>query len=252
MRIRSIKPETWTSHDFTSLPIPARLTYIGLWTYADDEGRGRADARLIRAAIWPLDDDVTVADIEEHLTVLAKQGLIVLYDADGVRLFAIPSWRQHQHPRKPQASKFPAPVRHSDATGGEPVGNRYATGGEPVGNRYALEKEKEKEEEKERKEKPKSESAAKPRRRNNLVDTLAEIEGSNPGELTRPHARALGVAVAEIKRATPDVTPDEIRRRAAIYRRKHPDWSLTGPALAKHWAACSTETGLGPAGRKLG
>jgi len=82
--------------------------------------------------------------------------------------------------------------------------------------------------------------AATPRKRNVLVDTLAEIEHSDPTQLTRSHARSLGVAVAEIEKATPDVSPDDIRSRAAVYSRKHPTWELTGPALAKHWAGCAS------------
>jgi hypothetical protein len=42
--------------------------------------------------------------------------------------------------------------------------------------------------------------------------------------------------LAAIREVSPDVTPDEIRARAAAYRRRHPRWDLTAPALAKHWA----------------
>jgi hypothetical protein len=103
-----------------------------------------------------------------------------------------------------------------------------------------------------------TQSAAKktprtPRQRNALVDVLAEVEGSTPTELTRPHARALGVAVASIREVAPDVSADEIRRRAANYSRQHPDWELTGPALAKHWAECGgLATVAGPWSTKLG
>jgi len=85
--------------------------------------------------------------------------------------------------------------------------------------------------------KPKIQASAKPR--NPLHDALAEIEGSNPLELTERRARTIGVALAEIKRATPDVTPDELRRRAGIYPQVMPaGTSLTAPALATHWARC--------------
>jgi hypothetical protein len=38
MRIRQIKPEFWSDTGMAVLPIRARLTYIGLWGYADDAG----------------------------------------------------------------------------------------------------------------------------------------------------------------------------------------------------------------------
>ncbi len=230
MRIRSIKPETWTSEALAALPVAARLTFIGLWTYADDEGRGKADARLIRAAIWPLDDDVQPQDVQEHMDALAEAGLILRYCVAGVQYFAIPSWRRHQHPVRPKASKLPAPI------------HEHAVIDQCRGSERAMQ---EWEEEWDR---DKTESAEKPRARNELVDTLAEIEGSDPLQLTRPHARALGVAVAAIRQATPDVSPDELRRRALAYRQKHPTWELTGPALAKHWA--SLENGADPDRRR--
>ena len=61
-RIRSIKPETFTSEDVNSLTLPARWTFAGLWCYVDDEGRGRADPRLVKASVWPIDDAVTATD----------------------------------------------------------------------------------------------------------------------------------------------------------------------------------------------
>ena len=41
MRIRSIKPEFWTSDDITALAVDDRLLFIGLWSYVDDNGVGR-------------------------------------------------------------------------------------------------------------------------------------------------------------------------------------------------------------------
>jgi hypothetical protein len=66
-RIRTIKPEFFTSLTIASLPIEARLTFIGLWTHADDEGRCVDDTRLIRAALWPLDDR-SFGDVEKDLS----------------------------------------------------------------------------------------------------------------------------------------------------------------------------------------
>lgn len=40
MRIRNIKPEFWRSQDITALDKSARLTFIGLWNYVDDNGVG--------------------------------------------------------------------------------------------------------------------------------------------------------------------------------------------------------------------
>jgi hypothetical protein len=40
----------------------------------------------------------------------------------------------------------------------------------------------------------------------------------------------------QIMEASPDVTAEEIARRAALYRRKHPTWPLTATSLCKYWS----------------
>lgn len=109
-RIRSIKPDFFTSEDVASLPLRPRLTWIGLWTHSDDHGRAKDDARLIKAAVWPLDDDVTVDDVGEDLDVLAAQGRILRYAVAGKRYLAVRNWHLHQAINKPTASQHPAPA----------------------------------------------------------------------------------------------------------------------------------------------
>ncbi|MBI2498373.1 MAG: hypothetical protein HYV75_10835 [Opitutae bacterium] len=84
--------------------------------------------------------------------------------------------------------------------------------------------------------------------RNPLFDALAEAAGIKPCELVGPPARACGVALASIRKATPDVTPEEIHRRAQNYA-SHFDAVLTPFALANQWAKCHAAKERG--GRKL-
>lgn len=113
-RIRSIKPGYFTSPSIagpTGLPKLTRLTYIGLWTYLDDEGRGVDNARLVKAAVWPLDDDYTVKKVEADLCILAETGRVIRYEIGGKRYVAVPEerWKEHQHPNRPTPSTIPAP-----------------------------------------------------------------------------------------------------------------------------------------------
>ncbi len=108
-RIRSVKPDLCESETMARLSAEAERTFVRLWTHLDDQGRAKDDARLVKAALFPLHDDVTPAVIEEHLRVLAAEGLLVRYTVDGKRYMACPSWHEHQHPQKPRPSKFPAP-----------------------------------------------------------------------------------------------------------------------------------------------
>jgi hypothetical protein len=111
-RIRSIKPDFFTSETMASLPFSARLTFIGLWTYVDDNGVGLDNERLIIAAVWPLEADVigTLQMLREDLMRLSGAHLVTRYAADGRKLIHIRSWTEHQkvqHPRKP---RYPQPA----------------------------------------------------------------------------------------------------------------------------------------------
>ena len=108
-RIRTIKPEFFTSLTLAKVSRPARLTFIGLWTYCDDEGRGRAEPRLIKAAVWPLDDDYAACDVEADLAELAAAGLIQRYTQDGAHYLAIRNWAEHQKIGHPTPSRLPPP-----------------------------------------------------------------------------------------------------------------------------------------------
>ena len=89
------------------------------------------------------------------------------------------------------------------------------------------------------KDKDKDSEAPQVRPRNPLFDALAEATGSNLDQLTKPAGATIGKALADIKAVSADLTPEDIRHRAAEYHRRHPDWALTAPALAKHWAEFS-------------
>lgn len=107
-RIRTIKPEFFTSEDVTALPLAVRLTFIGLWLYADDYGRENARASLVRAAVWP-EDDLTTAEIDEHLLRLAESNMIQLYTVADRTYFQITNWAKHQRVDKPSRSNIPEP-----------------------------------------------------------------------------------------------------------------------------------------------
>ncbi|MFE0845323.1 hypothetical protein [Streptomyces rochei] len=107
-RIRTIKPEFFTSLTIADLTAEQRLTFIGLWTHVDDAGRCVDDPRLIKAAVWPLDDR-TAADIEIDLKALTESSLITRYTLNRKRYLAVTNWDEHQRINRPTPSKLPAP-----------------------------------------------------------------------------------------------------------------------------------------------
>src|SRR5258708_13700292 len=104
--IRRIKPEFFTSAAMVRQPVSARLTFIGLWTYVDDNGVGLDNERLVLAAVWPLEEDViaTLQRTREDLWSLARAGHIKRYRSGSGAFLYITSWGEHQKrapPRKP-------------------------------------------------------------------------------------------------------------------------------------------------------
>lgn len=113
-RIRTIKPEFWSDATICELSIFTTLFYVGLWNFADDAGRGRARAKELNGLLFGGRDNIDVSQVEEALQELADRGRILLYTADGMRLFQIVKWWQHQKIDKPTASRFPAPEGFSE------------------------------------------------------------------------------------------------------------------------------------------
>jgi hypothetical protein len=106
-RIRTIKPDAFKSDTLSSVSVLARWTFAGLWTYCDDEGRGRADARLIKAELYPIDDGTTLAHVEGALEELEGVGAICRYHAGSRTYLHIPEWASHQRINRPTDSILP-------------------------------------------------------------------------------------------------------------------------------------------------
>lgn len=107
-RIRTIKPEFFTSEDIVELSAFARLLYIALWCEADRAGRMQWKPRTFKMRYFPADD----IDINALCAELIDGGLVVVY-GDG--LAYIPKFEAHQHinPRE-SASTLPDP--HASST----------------------------------------------------------------------------------------------------------------------------------------
>ena len=102
-RIRTIKPEFFTSEDIVALSPYARLLYIALWCEADKEGRMAWKPRTFKMRYLPADD----VAIDALCSEIIEAGLVKLY-GDGYAY--IPAFHAHQHinPRE-SASQLPEP-----------------------------------------------------------------------------------------------------------------------------------------------
>lgn len=107
-RIRTIKPTFFTSLTIAELSLSARLTFIGLWTHVDDEGRCVYEPRLIKAALWPLDDR-TSSDVDADIQELTEHSLIVQYVVGERSYLSVNGWSEHQRINRKTKSALPGP-----------------------------------------------------------------------------------------------------------------------------------------------
>lgn len=259
-RIRTVKPEFWTDETMAELPRDVRLLFLGLLNHVDDAGRCVDNERLIKAAVFPLDDDIDSSTVRRWLDDLSTTRRVVLYEAAGRRYLQVANFSKHQKIDRPKASTMPHPDdgRIVDINPGHMAFDEASTNdrrtideaslldqgtGKGSGNR-------------EQGPLPPCEAstnllpalavAAAPaaRARDIVFDALCEACGWDPTALTKTAARATGVAASEIRRAfagTPDELVAEIAHRRNAYVRIYPHAALTPNALAKHWAGCTDQ-----------
>lgn len=111
MRIRSIKPEFWRSATIASLPWNARLVFIGLWSYVDDNGVGLDNYKLIAADLFGMDEDTREGrdNTRDSLASVADAGLIIRYTVAGKRYLRVTNWDEHQRIDRPGKNRYPLP-----------------------------------------------------------------------------------------------------------------------------------------------
>ncbi|MGW3557691.1 hypothetical protein ACWDNT_10030 [Streptomyces sp. NPDC000963] len=115
-RIRTIKPEAFTSESLAEVTVEAERTFFGLLTQADDHGRHRDNAAIIAGLLWPLRAEHSSVHVEDDLHQLAAAGLICRYTGcDGRRYLHIVTWSDHQKIDKPSQSRLPSCPQHQAA-----------------------------------------------------------------------------------------------------------------------------------------
>jgi hypothetical protein len=105
-RIRTIKPEFWTDEKIVELSFPARLLFVGLWNFADDDGRLVYSPKRLKMQIFPGD----TVDVGPLFGELVKASLVELYQIAGVNYMTVKHFAKHQRIDRRTPSKIPAPT----------------------------------------------------------------------------------------------------------------------------------------------
>lgn len=113
-RIRSLKPEFWSSPGIGSISPWARLLYQAMWNWADDEGRGTCNLRELQGFAFPDDpEDSIVGSSDGFRRVLAEvRGHfgVIFYKVGGRPYFEIPSFNRHQRTERRADGRYPPSI----------------------------------------------------------------------------------------------------------------------------------------------
>jgi hypothetical protein len=113
-RKRMIDPAFWEDEKLGQCKRDERLFFMGLISHADDEGYGRANAKYLKANIFPYDDDLKPKDIESMLTTLMSKKHVFVYVVEEQEFYCLPNFLKHQVINKPTESKLPKIPKNSE------------------------------------------------------------------------------------------------------------------------------------------
>jgi hypothetical protein len=102
-RQRFIHPCIFQSEDFLALSHGARLLFVGMFTLADDEGRGYGSPRSLAGSVFPGEP----VDVGPWLEEVVSRGLARVYVAKSGTYYDLPTWRKWQRPKYVIESRIP-------------------------------------------------------------------------------------------------------------------------------------------------
>lgn len=113
-RIRTIKPEFWTDERLTECSLSARLMFIGMLNFADDNGNQAYSAKRLKMQIFPADAIDTQPLIDELIT----HGVVIEYSVSGEKFLHIKGFAKHQVINRRSLCTIPQPdfIDHSVST----------------------------------------------------------------------------------------------------------------------------------------
>ena len=128
-RMRTIKPEFWDSPSTAKADLAVRLTYIAMWNWADDSGRGTANLKELEAFCFPNDEISSLPrasagtsgdrrgnsahgsgswrNFAEVCGEVAEVYGIKFYKVHDRPYYVIPNFREHQAKDFREKSKYP-------------------------------------------------------------------------------------------------------------------------------------------------
>lgn len=106
-RIRTIKPEFWTSEQVVGCSTNARLLFVGLLNFCDDSGIHPASTKRLKMEVFP-GDDFSDNEIRAMVDDLIAAGLLEEYEIADACFWRVLGFTRHQKIDQP-TYRFPLP-----------------------------------------------------------------------------------------------------------------------------------------------
>ena len=109
-RIRTLKPEFFTSPSTAAVDFPVRIFFQAMWCWADDFGIGETNLNGLLGFAFPDDDGFSAQDLRRFCADVAQHFGVVFYSVRGRHYYYVPSWENHQKLEKRSGRrKHPTP-----------------------------------------------------------------------------------------------------------------------------------------------
>ena len=219
----------------------APLYVIRIWAHCQSRKTHRFTGWnpdvLASVCRW-VSDSQTLWDAMGKTFLVIEGDTVTAHDWDNVNASLISSWENGKKGGRPKASQSTPPKPKENPPVNPPKTDRVS---DREDREEKIEKtttpDKPANEPTHKGKKPRKER--KPVERNPVLDALVESCGGEIATTTRSAWVQAATALRDIKEVSPEVTPDDIKAKAAAYRKAHPEWDLTPLALSKHWGSLS-------------
>lgn len=94
-RIRTIKPDFWTSEQICNCKVLTRLFFIGMWNFFDDDGVHPISAFKLKNLIFP-SENLSIECVNEMIEELKINNLLEEITFNDKQFWRITGWKNHQ------------------------------------------------------------------------------------------------------------------------------------------------------------
>ena len=130
MPSRVVRGEINRSESLSNVSLGAELTFRALILECDDYGRFDARAKVLKAALFSMRDEISREQVLAWVQELAADGCVRLYENSGRPYLVLPGWENHRGKgRRGTQSKFPEPPIDRD---GDHEGDSTASEGSEI------------------------------------------------------------------------------------------------------------------------